>query len=162
MLVIITDNMKLSTGGLMRTNSIQFVVLIFIFTCLLFSGCTIIGYGIGATYDQIGPKPKPRPGALEDPKIGQKIIVEFMDSHVLEGHYIGVTRHDYDEDLYIRMFDGEETILIPYESIQQIFVMAEGDKIHTGKVTGIIIGLSIDVIVFYLWARGLSKAFAFH
>jgi hypothetical protein len=153
---------KLSTGGLMRTNNIQLILLLIIFTGFLFSGCTIIGYGIGATYDQIGPKPKPRPGALEDPKIGQKIIVEFMGSHVLEGNYLGVTRHDSDEDLYMKMSVGEETILIPYKSIQQIFVMTEGEKTHTGKVTGILIGLSIDVIVFYLWARGLSKAFAFH
>jgi hypothetical protein len=127
----------------MRTVGKLFTVLlsVTVFTC--FIGCTIVGYGIGASVDSYNSKNNPQPVEYENLHIGQEIYVILIDQRRITGRYQGTMQTDAGRHLFMMRIDkNEETF--PLESIAGI---KEFEKKMTGKGIGLLVGFITDVII---------------
>jgi hypothetical protein len=114
---------------------------VIVFTC--FFGCTIVGYGIGASVDSYNSKNNPQPVEYENLRIGQEIYVILINQRRITGRYQGIVQTDAGGHLLkVGIAKDEETF--PLESVAEI---KEFEKKSTGKGIGLLVGFITDVLI---------------
>ncbi len=128
--------------------------LLFALAGLLFSGCTFVGFGIGAAIDSKQPKKEKNIQGWElvSLKHNSRITVFRKEEGPMTGIYRGVVKMNPRKDslpnaivLDAKGGSGRfEYYQIPFERIDHVYVPAR--KI-TGKIIGPIIGLALDALI---------------
>ncbi len=121
---------------------------------LSFSGCTLLGAGVGAGIDAAVPGPYrelPDGEGARVPRLekDQHVVIHRRSGAAIEGHY--VTAHGptaRDSETYLVIDAGERAAVVPLSDVRSIAVEVSG----RGWLYGTLAGAAVDVAVIVAFA----------
>ena len=129
----------------MKVNNSRILCLLLISFSLINSGCSVIGFGLGAVADfRNFDKGIVKPEDYKTIKNLQKITVYLNDNSAMVGYFDGV----FDQHLVLQKKSLHDWKFhhIKLDDINSIEIKSN----RNGKINGFIFGLALDVLIFLL------------
>ena len=139
----------------MKNNFCRFILVVLIISSLINSGCSVIGYRMGAKFDNSRADYKiVDPEDYETIKNSQEITVYLNDNSVMKGNFDGVT--DQHLVLIKPSLDDLDIRYIKLDEINSIEIKTTGQT--EARWFGLGIGLALDFVAAYalFWAYIIS------
>jgi hypothetical protein len=127
----------------MKTVKLVFSTLLSVYLFACFVGCTIIGYGIGASVDSYNARSDPRPVTIAELPVGREVLIVLKDNSVVKGKYKGSG------------FDGtgEELIIVETRQSEEEYLLGSVGQLkqieprQTGRLIGLSLGFIMDLLI---------------
>lgn len=130
----------------MKNNFCRFILVVLIISSLINSGCSVIGFRLGAKVDNSRADYKiVKPEDYETIKNSQKITVYLNDNSVMKGNFDGVT--DQHLVLIKPSLDDLDIRYIKLDEINSIEIKTTGQT--EARWFGLGIGLALDFVAAY-------------